>query len=297
MTTNRYQTMWGWLLTSPYLLYALVFFLVPLVWGGGLAFLRWDLISPTHPFVGLENFAAALRSPRVRAAAVTPFAFMAVFLPLTLLGSLTIALLINSVKRFQGLLAVAFFLPYLASGVAVALIVRGVLAYDSAFSSFLRGTVGSSPNWLQNPFLAVLIIGLMIAWKFSGYFALIFLAGLQGIPKELYEAADIDGATGGRKLVSVTLPMLYPAFYTIIILSVGQGFSIFTEPYILTGGGPGLATQTWYLEIYSQLFTSLKAGYASSIALLNAAEVFIAVLLVRRVMRWWGGHYGGDQEA
>ena len=108
MTTNRYQTMWGWLLTSPYLLYALVFFLVPLVWGGGLAFLRWDLISPTHPFIGLENFASALRSPRVRAAAVTPFAFMAVFLPLTLLGSLTIALLINSVKRFQGLLAVAF---------------------------------------------------------------------------------------------------------------------------------------------------------------------------------------------
>lgn len=292
MGMQRYFTRWGWLLVSPYLLFTLVFFVVPLGWGAWLSVYSWDLISPTREFVGLQNFTEALRSPRVHAAMLTPFKFMAIFIPTTVAAALVIALVINSVKRFQGALAIAFFLPYLASGVAVALIVRGGVDYFGPLATFLRGTFGIDPDWLGNPTLAVVTISLMMAWKFSGYDALILLAGLQSIPGELYEAANLDGATGWVKFWRITFPMLYPSLYTVIILSVGAMFSVFTEPFILTNGGPELATQTWSLEIYYQLFSSLRAGYASSIALLNAVQVFIAVFLVRRMMEWWGGRHG-----
>jgi len=289
---QRYFNRWGWLLASPYLVFTLVFFLIPLIWGVWLSTQSWDLISPEREFVGLQNFAAALQDERVRAAALTPFKFMLIFIPVTLASALVIAMVINTAKRFQGALAIAFFLPYLASGVAAALVVRGVLDYYGPFSSFLRNVFGADPDWLGNPFLAVVVISLMMAWKFSGYDALIFLAGLQSIPQELYEAANLDGANGWTKFWRITLPMLYPSLYTVIILSVGAMFSVFTEPFILTNGGPELATQTWTLEIYYQLFTSLNAGYASAVALLNAVCVFAAVFVVRRVMEWWGGRNG-----
>ena len=289
---KRYFSRWGWLLASPYLLFTFVFFLIPLLWGVWLSTQSWDLISPQSDFIGLKNFTDALQDDRVRAAALTPFKFMAIFIPVTLASAMVIALLINSVKRFQGALAIAFFLPYLASGVAAALVVRGVLNYFGPFNTFLRTAFGADPDWLGNPVLAVVVISLMMAWKFSGYDALIFLAGLQSIPVELYEAANLDGANGWTKFWTITFPMLYPSLYTVIILSVGAMFSVFTEPFILTNGGPELATQTWTLEIYYQLFTGLKAGYASAVALLNALSVFAAVFIVRRVMEWWGGRNG-----
>ena len=218
---------------------------------------------------------------------------MAIFIPVTLASALVIALLINSVKRFQGALAIAFFLPYLASGVAAALVVRGVLNYFGPFNAFLRTAFGTDPDWLGNPALAVVVISLMMAWKFSGYDALIFLAGLaEYSSRTLRSSQPRRRKRLGRSSGQITFPMLYPSLYTVIILSVGAMFSVFTEPFILTNGGPELATQTWTLEIYYQLFTSLNAGYASAVALLNAVSVFAAVFIVRRVMEWWGGRNG-----
>lgn len=285
---HRAEEGWGWLLASPYLLYALVFFVVPFVWALLLVFAQWDLISPQRKLVGLANFAEALASPRVRAAFWAPFKFMAVFLPAVLTASMIIALLVHSLGRWSGVVAVGFFMPYLASGVAMSLVVQGILSYNSPLSDLFFRLFGDVPDWFGVPVLAVIVIGLMIAWKFSGYYALIFLAGLQSIPKELYEAAQIDGASPWTSFCRITLPMLYPALYSVMVLAVGLMFGIFTEPYMLTGGGPDLATHTWYLEIYYQAFSSLRAGYASAIAILNALTVFLVLTVVRRVMEWWG---------
>jgi multiple sugar transport system permease protein len=119
-----------------------------------------------------------------------------------------------------------------------------------------------------------------------------FLSGLSSIPKELYEAADIDGASYWTKLFKITIPMLYPALYTVMILAIGLMFGIFTEPYMLTGGGPNLATHTWYLEIYYQAFSSMRAGYASTIALINAAVTFSSIIIVRKIMERRGKAHG-----
>jgi multiple sugar transport system permease protein len=282
----------GWLLTSPYLLYSLVFFLIPLGWSLWLVFTNWNLISPRIDFIGLENFVKAFKSARVHAAFLSAYRIMGFFLPMVLVQSLAVALLINSLPWGRAFFSVGFFMPYLASGVAVALVVRGILAYNSPAAPIFKALFGTIPNWFGHPVLAVFIISLLIAWKFSGYYALIFLAGLQSIPKELYEAAELDGARFFTKLFRITLPMLYPAFYTVLIMAVGLCFAIFTEPFMLTGGGPGRATHTWYLEIYYQVFQNLRAGYGAAISFINAAITFTSVLIVRRLMQRWGRALG-----
>ncbi len=278
----------GWLLASPYVLAASVFFLIPLGWSLSLVFYNWNLIDPVRQYVGLENFRTAVTSSRVFYAFFNTYKYMAIFVPGVMMAALALALIVQHIPRLKPIFAVGFFLPYLASGVAVSLVVRGLLSYDSPLNEFLRSTFGSSPRWLRDPTLALVVISLMIVWKFAGYYALIFLAGLQGIPRELYEAAALDGAGPFTQFRRITLPLLYPAFYTVLVLAVGLCFGIFTEPYVLTGGGPAFATHTWSLEIYYQAFERYRAGYGATVAVLNAVATFVSVLFIRRVVEAWG---------
>ena len=282
----------SWLLASPYLLSAVLFFLIPLGWSISLVFFDWNLISPVRTYIGLDNFREALSSTRVYNAFLNTYKFMAIIVPGVLVSSLSLALIVHHLPRLKQFYAVGFFLPYLASGVAIGLVVRGLLAYDSPFNEFLRQVFGSSPRWLRDPVWAVLVIGFMIIWKFSGYYALIFLAGLQGIPRELYEAASLDGAGPFTQFRKITLPLLYPAFYTVLVLAVGLCFGIFTEPYVLTGGGPRFATHTWQLEIYYQAFERFRAGYGAAVAVFNALATFISILIIRRIVEAWGARRG-----
>ena len=289
---KRQKELGGWLLASPYLLSAIVFFLIPLGWSLSLVFFDWNLISPTRTYVGLGNFREAVTSPRVYNAFANTYKFMAIIVPGVLLASLCLALIVQHLPWLKQFYAVGFFLPYLASGVAIGLVVRGLLSYDSPLNEFLRQIFGSSPRWLRDPSWATLVISFMIVWKFSGYYALIFLAGLQGIPRELYEAAALDGAGPFTQFRKITLPLLYPAFYTVLVLAVGLCFGIFTEPYVLTGGGPRFSTHTWQLEIYYQAFERFRAGYGATVAVLNAVATFVSVLLIRRVVESWGAKRG-----
>lgn len=207
---ERKKEVQGWLMTSPYLIFTLIFFLIPLVWSIFLIFQRWDLIAPTAVFVGLANFKEALTSPRIWQAFLSTYRFMLFFVPLVIIGGMSLALIVNSVPHFKPLFAVGFFVPYLASGVVVTMIVRGVLSYTSPLNTLLRSMFGASPDWLGTPWLAILVISLMIVWKYAGYFALIFMAGLQAIPAELYEAASIDGANAWTRFWRVTLPISIP---------------------------------------------------------------------------------------
>lgn len=257
-------------------------------------FTDWNLISLQVKWVGWSNFVSAFSSSRVWAAFFTSYKIMAVFLPTVLVFSLAIALLINSLPYGRGIFSVGFFLPYLVSGVAMALVIQGVLAYNSPAAPIFRRLFGEVPNWFGDPWLAITVISLLIAWKFSGYYALIFMAALQAIPQELYEAAQLDGARFWTKLFKITLPMLYPAFYTVLILAVGLTFAVFTEPFLLTGGGPGLATHTWQLEIFYQVFQTLKAGYGSTIAFLNAMVTFASIIFIRKIMTKWGESLGWE---
>jgi multiple sugar transport system permease protein len=291
MRTKRNNGL-GWLFASPYLLYALVFFLIPLVWSMFLSFTDWNLIAPVFNFVGLENFIEAVQQPGVQAAFFVTFKFMAAFVPLVVAGSLIVASIVHGLPRFKGLFLIGFFLPYLASGVVSSLIVQGFLSYNSPLNIFLRDAFGLDINWLGSPFSALLIVALIIAWKFTGYYALILTSGLEGINKEVYEAAAIDGVTPWKRFWKITMPLLYPALYTTLILSIGVTFGIFTEVYQLTGGGPNYATNTWQMEIFTQAFTNLQAGYASAVAIIASIVTFISIYIIRKLMEIWGERNG-----
>ncbi len=286
------RDMRGWLLASPYVLTAVIFFLVPLVWSLTLLFYSWNLIAPVRDFVGLANFREAVTSPRVWNALFVTYRFMGIIIPSVMVASIGLALIIHHIPRLKQLFAVGFFMPYLASGVAIGLVVQGILSYGSPVNEFLRDVFGTSPRWLRDPFWAVLVISGMIVWKLSGYYALIFVAGLQAIPRTLYEAAALDGAGPFTQFWRITLPLLYPAFFTVLVLAVGTTFGIFTEPYVLTGGGPELATHTWQLEIYYQAFERFRAGYGTTVALINAVVTFTTILVIRRLTQSWGARHG-----
>lgn len=284
----------GWTLTSPYLIFTAIFFLIPLIWSLFLVFQRWDLIAPTPVFIGLANIKEALTSPRVLQAFLVTYKFMLLFVPLVMAASIGLAMLVHHLPRYKPLFAVGFFLPYLASGVVLSLVVRGVISYNNTFETFLRHSFGASPDWLNDGTLTTLLITLMMIWKFAGYYALIFLSGLQSIPTDIYEAASLDGANAWKQFWHITLPLLYPAFYTVLIIAVGLTFSIFTEPFVLTNGGPQMATQTWQLEIYYQAFDLFRAGYGATVALLNAVATLISILIIRFLVEAWGRRNGWE---
>ncbi|WP_078378745.1 carbohydrate ABC transporter permease [Sutcliffiella halmapala] len=282
----------GWLFASPYLIYGILFFLVPLVWSLFLSVTDWNLIAPTFTFVGFENYIQAIQSPGVQSAFFVTFKFMIVFIPLVIALSTIVALIVQGLPRFKGLFLIGFFLPYLASGVVSSLIVKGILSYNSPINEFLRGSLGLDIDWLGTPFAALFVVAMIIAWKFTGYYALILTSGFESISKEVYEAATIDGVTPWQRFWQITFPLLYPALFTVLILSIGVTFGIFTEVYQLTGGGPNFATNTWQMEIFTRAFTNLQAGYASAIAIIASVVTFISIYIIRKLLEMWGKRNG-----
>ncbi|MDR0300643.1 MAG: sugar ABC transporter permease [Streptococcaceae bacterium] len=282
----------GWLFTSPYVVFTLVFFLLPLLWSLWLAFTDWNMISPTINFVGVSNFVKAIQAPEVQAAFLVTYKFLIAFVPMALILSMAVALLVNALPKFKGLFMVAFFLPYLSSGVVTSLIVKGLLAKNGPFDSFLQNNLHLNVDWFGNSVTAILIISFMIAWKMAGYYGLILISGLQNINQEVYESASLDGANRWTSFWKITLPMLFPALFTVVILAVGVSFGIFTEVYQLTGGGPELATNTWQMDIFNQAFVNLNSGYASAIAIIASLVTFASIGVIRKLLNIWGKKNG-----
>lgn len=278
----------GWLLVSPYILFGAVFFLIPLIWTLYLAFTDWNLISPRYSYVGVTNFVKAVSDAKVHKAFFATYRFFLLFVPVVIISSMVEALVIYHIPKFKTVFIIGFFLPYLASGVASSVVVRGLLSYDSSINAWIRHVFGININWLNSSVLAPMVIALIMVWKFSGYYALIIESGLESIPVDVYEAADLDGASGWQRFFKITLPLLYPAFYTVAILATGVVFHIFTEPYLLTNGGPDGATTTWVLQIYDEAFNKLNTGYGSAVAIMAAMVTFLSIGLIRRILEKWG---------
>jgi multiple sugar transport system permease protein len=159
-------------------------------------------------------------------------------------------------------------------------------------NEFLRNSLGLDIDWLGSPFAALFVVAVIIAWKFTGYYALILTSGFESIGTEIYEAAMIDGVSPWQRFWKITFPLLYPALFTVLILSIGVTFGIFTEVYQLTGGGPNFATNTWQMEIFTRAFSNLQAGYASAIAIIASVVTFVSIFIIRKLLEMWGKRNG-----
>lgn len=283
----------GWLLNVPYLAYTIIFFLIPLVWAIWLSTMDWNLMSPDKTFVGIKNFTSMFANPKVIAAFFNAFRYLAPIVVLCFIFGLLLALLISNLPdRIKGVTAVLFFIPYLTSGVATSVVIRFFFSYNSAFNNFLRDHFNQDISWFQNPTSAFWIIIAIIVWKMSGYYALFLLSAIEGIDPEVNEAAAIDGCVGFQRLIHITLPMILPTLTTVIVLAAGLAFGIYTEPYLLTGGGPNNATTTWLLEIYNTSFTSFKSGEGAAMAIANAVQIFVTIQLITVVLNKLNRKFG-----
>ena len=274
----------GWLLNAPYLIYSLVFFLIPLIWAAWLSVMDWNLMSKNKTFVGLNNFKALFTDARVQAAFVNSFKYLVPIVILCFIGGLIIALLVSKLPdKIKGIVAVLFFIPYLTSGVATSVVVKYFFNYNSVFNTFLREHFNLNINWLTDERFAFWIMVGIVVWKMSGYYALFILSGIESIDVEVNEACALDGSKGFHKLIHVTLPIIMPTLTTVIVLATGLAFGIYTEPYLLTGGGPNLTTTSWQLEIYYTSFTRFQSGYGAAMAIASAVQIFITLRIINFV--------------
>jgi ABC-type sugar transport system permease subunit len=171
------------------------------------------------------------------------------------------------------------------SGVVVTILWQQLYAFDSGLLNRMFSAVGIGKiPWLIDPDMAMVSIALMATWKNVGIYIILFLVGLQDVPRELYESASIDGATRARQFFRITLPMLRPTFVVVVVLSTIGGFSLFVEPYVLTGGGPMESTLSAVLYIYNQAFYFNHMGYAATLGFVFALIILGVVLLQRKVM-------------
>ena len=274
----------GYLLVAPYVIYNIIFWLYPFIWGFIIAFQKWNIISPVKEFVGLDNYITALKSPQFWNALWVTFKFWIVFLPVVLVASLGLAMLLQRINRFRGFYIAGFLASYTMAGVAYSIVFSLLLSGNGLINNWIWEIFHVRIPWFTDPRIAIVSIALVVVWKFIGYYGLIFLAGLQAIPKELYEAAAIDGAGSWTRFWHITIPLLNPSITIVFVFATILAFGIFTEPYLITGGGPLDSTRTFMLIIYQKTFENLEAGYGSAMAILMAAFSFVAVVLVRKAV-------------
>ncbi len=272
----------AYLFISPYLLHFIFFIGFPLVFSIILVFHKWDIISPMQ-WTGMNNFLKLAQDKLFFQAIINTGVFLLLHIPLQWIVALFLAVQLNKKIRFRSTWRAIFFLPVIVSGVVVSILWDKLYAMDSGIFNKLLALVGiDGIGWLIDPLFAMPSIALMATWKNVGLYIILFLVGLQSVPKHLYEAADLEGASEWQKFYHVTLPVINPTVVLVIILSTIGGFSLFIEPYIMTGGGPMNNTLSALLYIYKQGFFFYHMGYAATLGLAFALLVIGVVLIQRR---------------
>lgn len=276
----------GWMFAAPALLVLGVFFAVPVAAAFALSLTDFDLYALADPgnlrFVALGNYLELLRTPLFWKAFGNTAYFVGVGVPLSVAVSLGAAMLLNAkVARFKPLFRTALFAPVVTTLVAVAVIWRYLFHTSYGLVNWALGHVGISPvDWLGDPAWAMPTIILFAVWKNFGYNMVIFLAGLQAIPEDLYEAARIDGASRWQQFWHITLPQLGPVLLVVGVITVSGYFQLFAEPYVMTRGDPLQSTVSVLYFMYEEGFMWWNLGRASAVAF----ALFVVILAITTVM-------------
>ena len=272
----------GYLMVLPYLFHIAVFLGYPLAFAFVLIFHRWNIYTPMK-WVGLGNIKLLLTDPLIWRALVNTLYFLLIHIPLQLVLALGLAQLLNQKIRGRAFFRASYFMPVVVSGVVVTILWQQMYASETGLINLLLQVFGLPKiGWLTDRRYAMPAIAIMATWKNVGLYVVLFLVGLQAIPTELYEAAELDGANAWQKFRLITVPMLNPTIMLVLLLSTIGGFSLFIEPYVMTGGGPANSTLSGILYLYKQAFFFSKMGYATTIGFFWAMIIFAVVLLQRR---------------
>jgi len=271
-----------YLLVTPYLIHLLVFVAFPVIFSIYLTFNKWNIISPME-FIGLGNFVRVFQDALFFKAIYNTLKFLIVHIPLQIVVALLLAEILNQKIKFRAFFRAAFFLPVVVSGVVVSMLWQQLYSFDNGILNRLLVTIGlGKVGWLVDPDVAMVSIAVMATWKNVGLYVILFLVGLQTVPPQYYEAADLEGANHWQKFWYITLPMINPTIFMVVILSTIGGFSLFIEPYIMTGGGPLNSTLSAVLYIYKQAFTNYHMGYSATLGFFFAFIILLVVVIQKK---------------
>jgi multiple sugar transport system permease protein len=280
---RRREMIEAYLYLLPTFVGLILFSLGAIVVSVGISFMDWDILQPPH-WVGLSNYVRLFSTPLNWQVFGNTLSYTGVIVPVGTALALGLALALNRGLRGIVLLRNLYFLPVISSTVAVALVWGWLYNQQFGLINYLLSVVGiTGPAWLADTRTAMPAVIIMSIWKGLGYNMVIFLAGLQGIPRELYEAAAIDGAGAWAQFRYVTLPLVSPTTFFVVVLSTIAAFQVFDQTYVMTGGGPAYSTTTLALFIYQNAFQWFHMGYAAALSYVLFAAVAVVTLVQFRV--------------
>lgn len=284
---RRAEGRWALLFLAPSLIGFLLFTAFPVVAALLLSIARWDLIS-APVIIGLGNYAQAMHDPLFWRVLLNTIYYTVATVPLGIIVSLAFAVALNEPIRGRLGLRAIYFMPVISSTVAVAMVWRWIYNPDFGLLNYLLSLLHlPTPGWLTSTTWAMPAIIIMSVWKDLGYGVVIFLAGLQGIPHHLYDAAAVDGASRWQQFWRITLPLLTPTtFFASVVYGINS-FQVFGQVYMMTQGGPNYATSTMVYYIYMNAFQFFKMGYASALSWILFAFIFAFTLVQMRYQRTW----------
>jgi multiple sugar transport system permease protein len=288
-TLRRMRREWSaYVFLSPGLLLFSVFTVFALGFAFYLTFHEWNIIGDDRPFIGLDNYTRMFHDERFRQSVINTAYYTGASVPLTMGIGLLIALLLNQPIRGRGFFRTLYFMPVVTPFVVVAIIWKWLYNGDfGLFNFYLLKThlIDEPLLWLSDKNLAMPAVVLMSVWSGVGFSMVIYLAGLQSIPQELYEAARVDGAGAWAQFRHITVPMLAPTTLFLMVMGIIGSFQVFTQIFIMTNGGPVDRTTTMVFYIYEAAFKFYEMGYASTLAYALFALLFVFTLIQMRMYR------------
>ena len=281
------QQLVGYLFVSPWMVFFFGIFAYPLGLAIWMSFYDYFFAAPgakvDRPFVGFDNYWNALTDDKVQQSFKNIVVFLIINVPLTVILAITLAIALNAAIPFRAFFRTAYYVPYVTASVAVIAVWRWLFSSDGLVNNLL-GPLAPDPSWLINERLAMPSIAFYVTWKQLGFYILLYLAALQNVGKELYEAASVDGAGQWARFRNVTWPGVRPATTLVVVLAIITGSNLFTEPYLMTaGGGPNGASSSPVLIMYQTGIQQGNAGAAAALGVILVIFVGVVGLVARRL--------------
>ena len=272
----RSEFLWGWMFILPTMTGLMILNIIPIIQTIWQSFFKTGAFGRGNIFIGLENYQRLFADDSIWQALINTFKYAIVEVPFSIAIALVIAVMLNSKMRGRSTYRAIYFLPMVVAPAAVAMVWKWLFNSEFGLLNHILNSIGlKSVHWLSDPNIAIYSIAVVGIWGVIGYNMVLFLAGLQEIPRDYYEAAEIDGANAFQQFFKITLPMLKPITYLVVTLGIIWSFQVFDLAYLMTGGGPGRATVTLVMGIYNAAFKQYKMGYACAMAMLLLLIVVI----------------------
>ena len=261
-----------------------IFLIYPMITAFHYSFFKWNLLSEKK-YVGLSNFAKMINDKRFWNSYITTFHFTLISIVLIIILSFILALILEKSFNFKNLFQSAIFIPVILTMVSIAVVWQFMFQSTGILSNLFIDLFGTKVKWLTSTKIAPYSMILVNVWKMTGYYMIIFIAGLLNVPNTFYEAARVDGANYFERLIYITLPQMKNTFILVFVSGVIFSFAAFPQQYVMTEGGPGRSTEVLALLIYKQAFEFTKFGYSSSISVAFFASLLLFSIIQLRLFK------------